>query len=74
MIPPGVVTGDALDVLLRTPDAVSAAELGVDDDDRRLSVFLRRLELWSPPLCEAGVSHELGEGAMDERMSRRGGG
>ncbi len=57
-----------LDLLLRAPDAATPAELGLEDDDRRVGVFLRELVVREPRLCEIGATVTLGEGADDESM------
>jgi hypothetical protein len=57
-----------LNLVLRTPDAASPAELGLDDDDRRISVFLRRMVLRQPPILRVGSAVRLGEDAHDEDM------
>jgi hypothetical protein len=69
LLPREAVAGrDSLDIRLRTPDAASPAELGLDDDDRRVGVFLRRLTVREPPLREQRQAIELAEGADDENV------
>jgi hypothetical protein len=56
----------SLDLVMRTPDATSPARLGLDDDDRRFGVFVRRLLLRAPGAYRIGSTLTLGEGSCDE--------
>jgi len=61
LLPAELVAGrDQLELVLRTPDAVSPARRGAADDDRLLSVFLRELELSDPQPCRPGETFMLG--------------
>jgi len=69
VLPARAVAGrSTLELVLRTPDAASPAELGLDDDDRRVSVRLRRLVLHEPHPVGIGEGVALGEGSDDERV------
>ncbi|HYB22317.1 MAG TPA: hypothetical protein VED41_00870, partial [Solirubrobacteraceae bacterium] len=57
-----------LDLVLRTPDASSPARLGIDDDDRRIGVFVRRARVRAPSAWEPGSRLMLGEGFDDASM------
>ena len=71
ILPREAVAGrDSLDLLLSTPDAGSPARLGLDDDDRRVGVFLRRLLGAAPSAYRLGSALRLGEGSSDERVVR----
>jgi Uncharacterised nucleotidyltransferase len=66
VLPREAVLGrERLELLLRAPDAVSPARLGVEDDDREIGVFLRRARLRAPVACEPGEPLMLGEGHED---------
>ncbi len=67
VIPRAALAGsDRVELTLRTPDATSPAQLGLDDDDRRVSVLLRRLVLREPYACAVGSRLSLGEGSGDD--------
>jgi Uncharacterised nucleotidyltransferase len=69
ILPREAVAGHgSLDLVLDTPDAVSPAQLGLDDDDRRVGVFLRRLRVRAPTVYELGSALALGEGSDDESV------
>jgi len=63
-----VAARDRLDLVLDTPDAASPAQLGLDDDDRRVGVFLRRLLVRAPSVYEIGSTLALGGGSESESM------
>jgi hypothetical protein len=66
VLPREAIAGDrTLELTLEMPDAASPVELGLDDDDREIGVFLRRLVLREPPRYEIGGALELGEGAAE---------
>ncbi len=66
VLPRSAVAGaERLQLVLRAPDAVSQARLGIADDDRAIGVFLRRLRLRRAHPYPAGGSLLLGEGAGD---------
>jgi hypothetical protein len=69
VLPQAAVAGRrSLDLVFGTPDATSPAVLGIDDDDRRVGVLLRRLLVREPRVCEVGVELAFGEGSGDEEM------
>lgn len=57
-----------LDLVLDTPDAASPAQLGLDDDDRRVGVFLRSMLIRAPRAYAIGGALKLGEGCDDESV------
>jgi Uncharacterised nucleotidyltransferase len=61
-----LVGRSALDLRLRAPDAASPAQLGIDDDDRSMGVYLRRLVVREPRSYALGET--LAFGAGDEDM------
>lgn len=66
VLPRAAIVGVAsLDLVVRAPDAISQAALGLADDDRAIGVFLRRLRLRAPHRCADGSSLTLGEGSGD---------
>jgi len=68
-LPREVVEGrTTLDLVLRAPDAASPAELGLDDDQRRMGVFLRGVMVCQPPAVALGTHLRLGQGVDDESM------
>jgi hypothetical protein len=69
LLPRALVAGrERLDVVLDTPDAVSLLERGIDDDDRRVGVFLRRLTVSAPRSYELGETLLLGADGGGESM------
>jgi hypothetical protein len=69
ILPREAVAGrGSLALVLDTPDATSPAQLGLDDDDRSVGVFLRGLLLRAPSVYEIGSALTLGEGSGDESM------
>jgi hypothetical protein len=69
LLPRALVAGrERLDVLLSTPDATSPVELGLADDDRRMSVFLRSLTVRAPRMVRLGEWLALGEDAREQAM------
>jgi hypothetical protein len=69
VLPQAALVGRSrLDLVFRTPDAASPAELGIDDDDRRVGVLLRRLLVRGPRGCGVGDELKFGEGSGDEEM------
>jgi Uncharacterised nucleotidyltransferase len=66
ILPGAAVAGhDRLDLSLGIPDATSLARLGLDEDDRRLGVFLRRARVRAPSAYVVGSALMLGEGYDD---------
>jgi len=66
IIPAVAVAGQRrLELALHTPDAVSPARLGHEDDDRRIGVFLREALLREPTAVQVGGVVQLGEGSGD---------
>lgn len=63
-----VVGAERLELTLRAPHAVSPVRLGIADDDRRLGVFLRRLVVHEPPICQIGDEMLLGAGLGAQGM------
>ncbi len=69
MLPREVLVGrERLDLVLRTPDATSLARLGLDDDDRRLGVFVRRARLRAPSAYAPDSRLLLGAGFDDASL------
>jgi hypothetical protein len=69
VLPKAAVAGtDSLDLVFGTPDATSPAVLGIDDDDRRVGVLLRRLLVREPRVFQVGGELAFGEGSGDEQM------
>jgi len=69
LLPREVVLGHAvLDIVFGAPDATSPLELGIDDDDRRVGVFLRALAVRAPRGHRVGETLLVGEGCGDEGM------
>ncbi len=69
ILPREAVAGrGGLDLVLDTPDATSPTRLGLDDDDRRVGVFLRRLLVRAPSEYEIGSALTLGEGSGDDSV------
>jgi hypothetical protein len=69
VIPRSALAADRrVELVLRTPDAVSPAELGIAPDDRLLGVSIRQLVLRPALLYEPGRSLRFGERSGDERM------
>jgi hypothetical protein len=69
ILPRAAVAGHrSLDLVLDAPDATSPAQLGLDDDDRRVGVFLRRLLLRAPSVYEIGSALRLGAGSGDDSV------
>jgi hypothetical protein len=67
LLPRELVAGcDRLDVVLDTPDATSLLEQGLEDDDRRIGVFLREMTLSVPLAYELGETLLLGTGGVEE--------
>jgi hypothetical protein len=63
VLPREAVAGHrSLELVMGTPDAASPAQLGLDDDDRRVGVFLRQLLVRAPRVYELGSTLALGEG------------
>ncbi len=70
ILPRAAVAGHrVLDLALDTPDATSPAQLGLDDDDRRVGVFLRRLLVRAPSVYEVGSALLLGEGSDESILA-----
>jgi hypothetical protein len=66
VLPRAAVAGrELLDLVLRAPDAISPARLGLDDDDRQVGVFVRGMRLRAPGAYEPGRVLMLGEGFDD---------
>ena len=55
-----------LELLLQARDAVSPAHLGLADDDRSMSVYLRRLRVRAAEAYRLGDELRFGEGSRDE--------
>jgi hypothetical protein len=73
VLPEELVGGRSeVDLVLRAPDAVSPAALGIDEDDRAVGVFLRELIVREPRVCEIGDTLMLGEGSGDDDMLAQG--
>ena len=65
-LPAAAVRGcQRLELVLRAPDAVSPARLGIGDDDRMMGVFLRSLLVRKPCRYRLGSQFQLGEGSQD---------
>lgn len=66
VLPARLVRGRSrLEIGLRAPDAISPAQLGIADDERRLGVFVVQLRLRTPRHCTLGEWLELGRGTAD---------
>lgn len=73
ILPRRAVAGrERLELRLSAPDAASPARLGLDDDDRCVSVLLRDLLVRVPPTLHVGETMWLGRDADDERALVRG--
>jgi hypothetical protein len=67
LLPRELVAGcDRLDVVLDALDATSLLDLGLEDDDRRIGVFLREMTVRAPRSYELGETLLLGAGGVDE--------
>jgi Uncharacterised nucleotidyltransferase len=65
-LPAAAVRGcQRLEFVLRAPDAVSPARLGIGDDDRLMGVFLRSLLVRKPCRYRLGSQFQLGEDSQD---------
>jgi len=66
-LPAGVVAGRSLiELTLRMPGAVSPAQLGINDNDRRIGLFLRGLVLAEPLSYSLGAGLEFGQDGSGE--------
>ncbi len=73
LIPPDRVAGRSrLEIRFRSPDAITPARLGLNDDLRLLGVNLHRLTLRTPARCARGERLRLGHDAGDERFLAEG--
>jgi hypothetical protein len=63
---------ERLELRLSVPDAASPARLGLDDDDRQVSVFLRRVLVRAPPTLHLGETLLLGEDGAEQSALIRG--
>jgi hypothetical protein len=69
VLPRAALAGrNSLDLRLSAPDAASPAQLGLDDDDRRMGVYLRRFVVREPRSYVLGERLSFGEGSGDEDM------